>query len=48
MSPPVLRALMAKNLFKMYIAAQEWIIVAVLQQEEDGKVSGSIHESMST
>jgi hypothetical protein len=31
-SPPVLRALKAKNPFKMYIAAQEWVIGAVLLQ----------------
>jgi hypothetical protein len=37
MSPPVLRALKAGNPFKMYIAAQEWVIGAVLLQEEDGK-----------
>jgi hypothetical protein len=37
MSPPVLRALKAENTFKMYIAAEEWVIGAVLQQEEDGK-----------
>jgi hypothetical protein len=36
-SPPVLRALKAGNLFKMYIAAQEWVVGAVLLQEEDGK-----------
>jgi hypothetical protein len=37
MSPPVLRALKAGNPFKMYIAAQEWVIGVVLLQEEDGK-----------
>jgi hypothetical protein len=37
MSPPVLRALKAGNPFKMCIAAQEWVIRAVLLQEEDGK-----------
>jgi hypothetical protein len=37
MSPPVLRAPKAGNLFKMYIATQEWVIGAVLLQEEDGK-----------
>jgi hypothetical protein len=36
-SPPVLRAPKAGNPFKMYIATQEWVIVAVLLQEEDGK-----------
>jgi hypothetical protein len=36
-SPPVLRAPKAENPFKMYIAAQEWVIGAVLLQEEDGK-----------
>jgi hypothetical protein len=36
-SPPVLRAPKAGNPFKMYIAAQEQIIRAVLLQEEDGK-----------
>jgi hypothetical protein len=36
-SEPVLRALKAGNPFKMYIAAQEWVIGAVLLQEEDGK-----------
>jgi hypothetical protein len=36
-SPPVLQALKAGNLFKMYIAVQERVIGAVLQQEEDGK-----------
>jgi hypothetical protein len=35
--PPVLRALKAGNPFKMYIAAQKWVIGAVLLQEEDGK-----------
>jgi hypothetical protein len=33
----VLQAPKAGNLFKMYIAAQEWVIRAVLLQEEDGK-----------
>jgi hypothetical protein len=33
----VLRALKIENPFKMYIAAQEWVIGAVLLQEEDGK-----------
>jgi hypothetical protein len=37
MSPPVLRALKAENLFKMYIALQEWVIGVVLPQEEDVK-----------
>jgi hypothetical protein len=37
MSPPVLSALKAGNPFKMYIAMQEWVIGAVLLQEEDGK-----------
>jgi hypothetical protein len=36
-SPPVLRASKAGNLFKMYIAMQERVIGAVLLQEEDGK-----------
>jgi hypothetical protein len=36
-SPPVLRALKAENPFKMYIAAQEWVIGVVLLQEEAGK-----------
>jgi hypothetical protein len=36
-SPPVLRALKAGNPFKVYIAAQEWVIGAALLQEEDGK-----------
>jgi hypothetical protein len=36
MSPPVLRAPKVGNLFRMYIAAQEWVIGAVLLQE-DGK-----------
>jgi hypothetical protein len=35
--PPVLRAPKAGNPFKMYIATQEWVIEAVLLQEEDGK-----------
>jgi hypothetical protein len=33
----VLRAPKAGNPFKMYIAAQEWVIGAVLLQEKDGK-----------
>jgi hypothetical protein len=37
MSPPMLRALKAGNPFKIYIAAQEWVIGAILLQEEDGK-----------
>jgi hypothetical protein len=37
MSPPVLRAPKAGNPFKMYIAAQEQVIGAILLQEEDGK-----------
>jgi hypothetical protein len=37
MSPSVLRGLKAGNPFKMYIAAQERVIGAVLLQEEDGK-----------
>jgi hypothetical protein len=37
MSPHVLQALKAGNPFKMYIAAQEWVIGAVLLQEEDDK-----------
>jgi hypothetical protein len=37
MSPPVLRALKIENPLKMYIAMQEWVIGAVLLQEEDGK-----------
>jgi hypothetical protein len=36
-SPLMLRALKAGNQFKMYIAAQERVIGAVLLQEEDGK-----------
>jgi hypothetical protein len=36
-SPPKLRALKPRNLFKMYIAAQERVIGAALLQEEDGK-----------
>jgi ribonuclease HI len=35
--PPVLRAPKARNPFKMYITTQEWVIEAVLLQEEDGK-----------
>jgi hypothetical protein len=37
MSPPVLRAPKAGNPFEMYIVAQEWVIGAILLQEEDGK-----------
>jgi hypothetical protein len=37
MSPPVLRAPKVGNPFKMYIAMQEWVVGAVLLQEEDGK-----------
>jgi hypothetical protein len=37
MSPPVLRAPKAGTPFKMYISAQEWVIGAVLLQEEGGK-----------
>jgi hypothetical protein len=36
-SPAVLRAPKAGNPFKMYIAMQERVILAVLLQEEDGK-----------
>jgi hypothetical protein len=36
-SPPVLRAPKVGSPFKMYIAAQEPVIGAVLLQEEDGK-----------
>jgi hypothetical protein len=36
MSPPVLRALKAGNPFKMYIAAHERVVGAVLLQEKDG------------
>jgi hypothetical protein len=36
-SSPVLRALKVENPFKMYIAAQEWVIGVVLLQKEDGK-----------
>jgi hypothetical protein len=36
-SPSVLRAPKVGNPFNMYIAAQEWVIKAVLLQEEDGK-----------
>jgi hypothetical protein len=36
-TPPVLRVPKAGNPFKMYIAAQEWVIEVVLLQEEDGK-----------
>jgi hypothetical protein len=36
-TPPMLRAPKAGNPFKMYIAAQERVIKAVLLQEEDGK-----------
>jgi hypothetical protein len=37
MSPPVSRPPKSGNPFKMYIAAQERVIGAVLLQEEDGK-----------
>jgi hypothetical protein len=37
MSTPVLRAPKTGNPFKMYIAAQEWVIRVVLLKEEDGK-----------
>jgi hypothetical protein len=37
MSPPMLRALKTGNPFKMYIVLQEYVIGAVLLQEEDGK-----------
>jgi hypothetical protein len=37
MSPPVLRAPKTRNLFKMYIGVQEWVIGPVLVQQEDGK-----------
>jgi hypothetical protein len=37
-SPSVFRAPKAGNPFKMYIATQEWVIGAILLQEEDGKV----------
>jgi hypothetical protein len=33
----VLRAPKVRNPFKMYIATQEWVIGAILLQEEDGK-----------
>jgi hypothetical protein len=36
-TPPMLRAPKVGNPFKMYIATQEWVIGAVLLQEEDGK-----------
>jgi hypothetical protein len=36
-TPPMSRAPKAGNPFKMYIATQEWVIGAVLLQEEDGK-----------
>jgi hypothetical protein len=36
-TPPMLRAPKAGNLFKMYIATQEQVIRAILLQEEDGK-----------
>jgi hypothetical protein len=36
-SPPVLRAPKAENPIKMYIAAQEWFIRAILLQEHDAK-----------
>jgi hypothetical protein len=37
MSSPVLRAPKVGNLFNMYIIVQEWVIGAVLLQEEGGK-----------
>jgi hypothetical protein len=37
MSPPVLRASKVGNPFKIYVAAQERVIGAVLLHEEDGK-----------
>jgi hypothetical protein len=37
MSSPMLRAPKAGNPFQIYIAAQEWVIGAVLLQQEDGK-----------
>jgi hypothetical protein len=37
MSPFVLRALKARNPFKIYIDVQEWVIGVVLLREEDGK-----------
>jgi hypothetical protein len=37
MSSSVLRALKIGDLFNMYIATQEWVIGAVLLQEEGGK-----------
>jgi hypothetical protein len=37
MSPPMLRALKTGTPFKMYIVLQEYVIGAVLLQEEDGK-----------
>jgi hypothetical protein len=36
-SPLMLRAPKVGNPFKMYITAQEWVIGAILLQEEDGK-----------
>jgi hypothetical protein len=36
-TPPMLRASKAGNLFKMYIAAQEWVIEVVLLKHEYGK-----------
>jgi hypothetical protein len=36
-TPPVLRAPKEGNPFKMYIAAQERVIGAILLQDEDGK-----------
>jgi hypothetical protein len=37
MCPPVLQAPKTRNLFKMYIVVQEWVIGAILLQKEDGK-----------
>jgi hypothetical protein len=37
MSPPVLQAPKIGNPFKMYIFVQEWVIRAILLQEEGGK-----------
>jgi hypothetical protein len=36
-SPPVLRTPKVGNPFKMYIAAQEWVLGDILLQVEDGK-----------
>jgi hypothetical protein len=44
-SPPVLRALKDRNPFKMYIAMQEWVIGAVLLQEEDDNEFSVAHVS---